>query len=120
MVAESAHNTLLLSIFDAFNSIRTQAAWAKLRREASTPERREDYRRQHRDYVAAIAARDPARATEMMRRHIEAVREGLYSASAKPVRPAFPRGKKSRERDRPVIAIAPLDSSIPSGPKFQP
>jgi DNA-binding FadR family transcriptional regulator len=90
MVAESAHNSLLLSIFDAFNSTRTQAAWAKLRREASTPERREDCRRQHRDYVAAIAARDPARATEMMRRHIEAVREGLYSASAKPVRQALP------------------------------
>ena len=76
-VAEAAHNTLLLSIFDAFNAMRSEAKWSALRRAALTPERHDAYCRHHRDYVTAIADRDPARTEAIMRRHIEAVRDGL-------------------------------------------
>lgn len=81
MVAEAAHNRLLLSLFDSFNAMRSQKAWGQLRQAALTPERREAYCRHHRAYVAAIAKRDPVRAEDLMRRHIEAVRAGLLEAA---------------------------------------
>lgn len=81
-VAEAAHNGLLLSIFDAFNAMRSQAKWAALRQAALTPERHAAYCNHHRAYVEAIAAHNPARAENVMRRHIEAVREGLLGVKA--------------------------------------
>jgi DNA-binding FadR family transcriptional regulator len=81
-IAEAAHNGLLLSIFDAFNAMRRQAKWSALRQAALTPARHAAYCAHHRAYVGAIAARDPARAEDVMRRHIEAVREGLLGAAA--------------------------------------
>jgi len=81
MVAEAAHNRLLLSLFDAFNAMRTQKTWGLLRQTALTPERRETYCRHHRGYVSAIARRDPQRAEVLMRQHIEAVRAGLLEAA---------------------------------------
>jgi DNA-binding FadR family transcriptional regulator len=81
-IAEAAHNGLLLSIFDAFNAMRRQAKWSALRQAALTPARHAAYCAQHRAFVIAIAARDPARAEDVMRRHIEVVREGLLGAAA--------------------------------------
>ena len=81
-VAEAAHNGLLLSIFDAFNAMRRQAKWSALRQVALTPARHAAYCAHHRAYVGAIAGRDPAQAEDLMRRHIEAVREGLLGAAA--------------------------------------
>jgi DNA-binding FadR family transcriptional regulator len=81
-VAEAAHNGLLLSIFDAFNAMRRQAKWSALRQAALTQARHAAYCAHHRAYVGAIASRDPARAEEVMRRHIEAVRDGLLGAAA--------------------------------------
>jgi DNA-binding FadR family transcriptional regulator len=76
-IAEAAHNNLLLSIFDAFNAIRQQDSWGRLRQTSQTPERLQIYRAHHRDFVAAIANRDADLAESMMRRHIEAVRNNL-------------------------------------------
>jgi DNA-binding FadR family transcriptional regulator len=76
-VAEAAHNGLLLSIFDAFNAMRRQAKWRALRQKALTPARHAAYCAHHRAYVAAIAARDSMKAEALMRKHIEAVRDGL-------------------------------------------
>jgi DNA-binding FadR family transcriptional regulator len=81
-VAEAAHNGLLLSIFDAFNAMRRQAKWSALRQAALTPARHAAYCAHHRAYVAAIAARDPGKAEAVMRKHIEAVRDGLLGAAA--------------------------------------
>jgi DNA-binding GntR family transcriptional regulator len=44
---------------------------------ALSGERLAVYRRQHRAYVGAIAARDPARAETTMRLHIETVKNNL-------------------------------------------
>src|SRR6185369_10118635 len=76
-VAQAAHNKLLLAIFDGFNAMRSQAAWSRLRLAALSGERLAVYRRQHRAYVGAIAARDPARAETTMRLHIETVKNNL-------------------------------------------
>jgi DNA-binding FadR family transcriptional regulator len=81
-VAEAAHNSLLLSIFDAFNAMRGQAKWSALREAALTPGRHAAYCTHHRAYVDAIAAHDPVRAETVMRQHIAAVREGLLGVGA--------------------------------------
>lgn len=81
-VAEAAHNGLLLSIFDAFNAMRRQAKWSALRQAALTPARHAAYCAHHRAYVTAIASRDPAKAESVMRKHIEAVRDGLLGVAA--------------------------------------
>jgi DNA-binding FadR family transcriptional regulator len=78
-VAEAAHNKLLLSMFDAFNAIRQQEGWSRLRQTSQTPERLHMFRAHHRDFVAAIANRDADLAETMMRRHIESVRSSLLS-----------------------------------------
>ena len=58
---------------------------------ALSAERLAVYRRQHRAYVGAIAARDPARAETTMRLHIETVKNNLLGLErddrAKPTRP---------------------------------
>jgi DNA-binding FadR family transcriptional regulator len=76
-VAQAAHNKLLLAVFDGFNAMRSQAAWSRLRLAALKPERLAVYRRQHRVYVAAIAARDPVAAEAAMRQHVATVRDNL-------------------------------------------
>ena len=76
-VAQAAHNELLLAIFDAFNAMRSQTAWGRLRLAALSPERLAVYRRQHRAYVAAIAARDPSAVERAIRLHIETVKANL-------------------------------------------
>jgi DNA-binding FadR family transcriptional regulator len=81
-VAEAAHNGLLLSIFDGVNAMRRQAKWGALRQAALTPARHAAYCAHHRAYVAAIAARDPAKAETVMRKHIEAVRDGLLGVAS--------------------------------------
>jgi DNA-binding FadR family transcriptional regulator len=81
-VAEAAHNGLLLSIFDAVNAMRRQAKWGALRQAALTPARHAAYCAHHRAYVAAIAARDPVKAETVMRKHIEAVRDGLLGVAS--------------------------------------
>jgi DNA-binding FadR family transcriptional regulator len=81
-VAQAARNKLLLAIFDAFNGMRRQAAWGRLRGMALTAERLSLYRAHHREYVAAIADRDGPRAEQAMRRHLLMVRENMLASSA--------------------------------------
>jgi DNA-binding FadR family transcriptional regulator len=76
-IAEASHNGLMLSLFDSINAVRDQAAWTRLRSEATTPERFEELRRQHRVIVDAIAAQDPRAAETAMRRHLVSVQEAL-------------------------------------------
>lgn len=85
-VAQAARNKLLLAIFDAFNGMRRQAAWGKLRGTVLTTDRLSLYRAHHREYVAAIADRDGPRAEQAMRRHLQMVRDNMLGQSA--VRPA--------------------------------
>jgi DNA-binding FadR family transcriptional regulator len=80
-VAQAGHNALLLAIFDAFNAMRRQPTWSKLRAASLTPERLRIYGVHHRTYVGAIAQRDAAGAEEAMRVHIDSVRDNLLGLS---------------------------------------
>jgi DNA-binding FadR family transcriptional regulator len=98
-VAQAARNKLLMAIFDAFNGMRRQAAWGKLRGVALTADRLSLYRAHHREYVAAIADRDGPRAEQAMRRHLQMVRDnmlGQSSARSEPVPPVLNAAAKTR------------------------
>lgn len=101
-VAEAAHNGLLLSIFDGFNAMRRQTKWSVLRRAALTPARHGAYCAHHRAYVGAIAGREPTRAEEIMRLHIQTVRDNLLAHGRGGTTPGrWPTGRlKGRDRSR--------------------
>ena len=81
-IAQATHNNLLISIFDAFNAIRKQENWRRLREASQTPDRLHIYRAHHREFVDAISHRDVDLAETMMRRHIEAVRNNMLAKLA--------------------------------------
>jgi DNA-binding FadR family transcriptional regulator len=99
-VAQAARNKLLMAIFDAFNGMRRQAAWGKVREAVLTADRLSLYRAHHREYVAAIADRDGARAEQAMRRHLLMVRDNMLEPSAgrsAPDMPALSSAAKTRQ-----------------------
>ncbi|HEV7443680.1 MAG TPA: FCD domain-containing protein [Steroidobacteraceae bacterium] len=73
-MAEAAHNTLVLSVFEAVNELRKLTAWGRLRALIlSPPGRMAHWRSQHRGFVEAIADRDPGTAENIARFHVEDV-----------------------------------------------
>ena len=79
-VAEAAHNTLLLALFDAVNAIRTQTIWGQMQEEALSHQSQRLFWGQHKQFVEAIADRDPSLAEKLMRQHIESVRVAMFGS----------------------------------------
>lgn len=77
LVAASARNALLLTLFDTVNAAREGELWGRLKAASLTPERRRGYVRQHARIVAAIRDRDTDRAARLMDEHLAAVRRHL-------------------------------------------
>jgi DNA-binding FadR family transcriptional regulator len=81
-IAQAAGNALLLAMFDLLNHSRQDPAWRTLREQARTIARsRPVTHDQHLMVIEAIAARDPARAGEAMRRHLLTVQENILRAT---------------------------------------
>lgn len=85
-LAEATHNNLILSVFEAVNTLRNLTSWGRLRALIVSPDGMiAHWHAQHRRFVEAIADRDPARAEELARFHVEDVfrkmREGVGGAS---------------------------------------
>ncbi|TRL38723.1 FadR/GntR family transcriptional regulator [Rhizobium straminoryzae] len=76
-IAQSARNQLFLSIFDLINHVRQDEAWQAIRERARNGDAVKMAYAQHEDIIDAIAARDPARAAETMRRHLLMLQERL-------------------------------------------
>ncbi len=76
-IAEATHNRLLMELYRAITRARDQADWGELKRRSLTPERRDIYREQHRRIVAALRARDGARAEAELVAHLKSVRDDL-------------------------------------------
>lgn len=76
-IAEATHNSLLLTLFDAVNEVRSLSIWGRLQTAAMTKERWCLYGEQHRAFVDAIADRDPTGAERLMRHHLETVQKNL-------------------------------------------
>lgn len=76
-VALSTGNSLLISLFEAINSLREDKLWGRLKEASFSDERHQRYCRQHRQLVEAIVDRDAAAAERLMRLHLEAVQKNL-------------------------------------------
>ena len=77
-IATGAHNTLLLTLFDAVNAIRQEAIWGRLKEASLTSKRQRIYNGQHRECVDAIRDRNAVEADKHMVEHLTAVREIMF------------------------------------------
>ena len=76
-IAAATHNRLIIAFSKVINATRQQDEWGRLKRRAMTPQRRNTYQRQHQQIVAALQARDEARARNYMLKHLRDVRRHL-------------------------------------------
>ncbi len=79
-VAEGAHNTLLLTLFNALNTVREATEWGRLRKSRLTDAHRQRSSRQHLAIVDAIIARDMDQAETAMRDHLKSVHKALLGS----------------------------------------
>lgn len=77
LIAEAAHNAVILSVFRQMTEARNQAEWGQLKRRSVTPERRLEYQREHRALVQALVERDATRAREVCQAHLARVRHNM-------------------------------------------
>jgi DNA-binding FadR family transcriptional regulator len=76
----SCHNQLLVDIYDAINTVRQKADWAKLKERVMTPARRQSTQVQHRKIVAALRARDAEGAAVEMTKHLQDVKRSILGS----------------------------------------
>lgn len=79
VIARSARNSFVASIFQLMNQVRNQPEWGLMKRRSITPERRLQYQADHRALVQAIRERDLARAKAMATEHLLHVRRNLLN-----------------------------------------
>lgn len=73
-LAEATHNGLLVQVCQMVGASRSQPLWGSLKRRSSTTERRDEYKQDHREIVAAVTERNAEAAQAAMRRHLLRVR----------------------------------------------
>jgi GntR family transcriptional regulator, transcriptional repressor for pyruvate dehydrogenase complex len=76
-ILAATQNRLLADIYEAINGVRRQPEWEALKRRSLTPERLALYRKQHRQLVKALVARNAAAARAAVNEHLLEVRAGL-------------------------------------------
>jgi len=76
-VARSTGNRLLISFFEAINSLREDKIWGNLKEASLNRKRQNTYCRQHSDLVSAINDRNAVKAEQIMREHLEEVQRNL-------------------------------------------
>ena len=79
-VAEGAHNTLLLTLFNALNTVREATEWGRLRKARLTDMHRQRSSSQHSAIIDAIVARDQNQAEAAMRDHLRSVHKALLGS----------------------------------------
>ncbi len=81
LIAASAGNPILLTVFDIVDKVRQDEVWRQLRERARSQRLTSLYARQHLAIVDAIDARHAPGAAEAMRAHIRALQESLLAVS---------------------------------------
>lgn len=76
-IARSTHNRLVIEIYTMITRARDFVEWGELKRRSLSAERRDHYRREHREIVAALKARDVERAEAALLGHLQRVRDNL-------------------------------------------
>lgn len=78
-IAEAAHSTLLLALFDTLNAVRRAVVWGRLREGRDRPPDDHHSFAEHQAIVDAIEHRDMEAASSVMRRHLRSVRRNLLT-----------------------------------------
>lgn len=76
--AVATHNALFVQNLELANRAREQGEWGRLKRNSLTPQRRQEYERQHQAIVAALRDRDAAQASALLSQHLEQVQRNLF------------------------------------------
>jgi DNA-binding FadR family transcriptional regulator len=81
-VAEAAHNTVLLALFDTLNAVRRAVVWGRLRDKVDRPPADHHSFVEHEALVRAIEERDMDGASQAMLRHLSHVQGNLLAPRA--------------------------------------
>lgn len=81
-LAKSTGNSLLIWIVTQMSNVRSHSEWTRMRALTLNPKIISLYNTQHRKLVAAIKAREPERAANAMKEHLETARLSLTRAAA--------------------------------------
>lgn len=81
-VAEAAHNTVLLALFDTLNAVRRAVVWGRLRDKVDRPPADHHSFVEHEALVRAIEERDMDGASHAMLRHLSHVEGNLLAPRA--------------------------------------
>lgn len=82
VLAETTGNRLLIWIIGQINSVRNQDEWTRMRHLTLDAKIITHYNAQHRQILNAIRTREPERAANMMKDHLETARLSLTRAAA--------------------------------------
>lgn len=81
LIAATAGNPILLTVFDIVDNVRQDKLWRSLRERARTDRHAGLYAAQHLAIVDAIQRRDPPGAWQAMRAHVETLRDSLLAVT---------------------------------------
>lgn len=77
VIADATHNTFIARVFRLMNEARAEAEWGMLKSRSATPERRQDYQKEHRALVMALMRRDGVQAKALSTAHLVHVRSNM-------------------------------------------
>ncbi|MEO1139716.1 MAG: FadR/GntR family transcriptional regulator [Pseudomonadota bacterium] len=80
-LADSTRNGLLMWVIDQIASVRSQDDWTRMRRLTLDGQTINTYNAQHRQILNALRTREPERAANVMKEHLETARLSLTRAS---------------------------------------
>lgn len=80
-LVQSTRNGLLIWIIDQITSVRSQDEWTRMRHLTLDDGIIDLYNSQHRQILSALRSREPERAANMMKAHLESARLSLTRAS---------------------------------------
>lgn len=78
-LAAATHNKLMQALFRQVNRVRGHAHWREIQHQTLTRARIDDYHRQHRALLQAIAGRDAERAERLAAAHLDEAERDLMS-----------------------------------------
>ncbi|TCT04094.1 FadR/GntR family transcriptional regulator [Paralcaligenes ureilyticus] len=78
--ALATHNSLFLHILELTNRVREEGEWGRLKMQSLTPERQQQYVRQHRAIYEALLNRDMEQSKALMIVHLKQIQQNLFGA----------------------------------------
>jgi DNA-binding FadR family transcriptional regulator len=104
-IAQAAHNSLLLSLYDVVNIARSRSFWGRLQDAAINHCGHFCIWQQHKAFVEAITERDPVAARRFMQTHVETVRMSMFDLAGRPARRARRSDGSGRQKNEPLERV---------------